>query len=281
LVADGFLGARWGIAAIGAEVLVAEGKLQEAVDWLHARLTGLGIPATEPDDELLTEYASAAAELAQAARDANDPAGATRVVASLDYVLDAWPWEPFSWCDVASVGWSRHRALFHAEVARCRDDSDQVELWARAIDACAAADRPWHRAVSQWRYAEAAIAGGRPPVEVGEVLRAARRTANELGAEPLRRSIESLARRVRITLREPEPIVVPEQEGSVISALTPREREILAFLVAGRSNGEIANQLVISDKTVSVHVSSILRKTGTTTRFEAAALAERLVGPGA
>jgi DNA-binding NarL/FixJ family response regulator len=47
-------------------------------------------------------------------------------------------------------------------------------------------------------------------------------------------------------------------------------------LVAGRSNGEIAKELVISDKTVSVHVSSILRKTRTATRVEAAALAERL-----
>jgi DNA-binding NarL/FixJ family response regulator len=46
--------------------------------------------------------------------------------------------------------------------------------------------------------------------------------------------------------------------------------------VAGRSNGEIAKELVISDKTVSVHVSNILRKTGTSTRIEAAALAKRL-----
>jgi DNA-binding NarL/FixJ family response regulator len=58
--------------------------------------------------------------------------------------------------------------------------------------------------------------------------------------------------------------------------LTLREREILAFLVAGRSNGEIAKELVISSKTVSVHVSNILRKTETSSRVEAAALAERL-----
>ena len=51
--------------------------------------------------------------------------------------------------------------------------------------------------------------------------------------------------------------------------------------VAGRSNGEIAKDLVITDKTVSAHVSNILRKTGTASRLEAAALAVRLNGPGA
>ncbi|WUJ56457.1 LuxR C-terminal-related transcriptional regulator [Kribbella sp. NBC_00382] len=64
-----------------------------------------------------------------------------------------------------------------------------------------------------------------------------------------------------------------------MSALTARELEILGFLVAGRSNGEIAKELFISGKTVSVHVSNILRKTGTASRLEAAALAERLGGP--
>jgi DNA-binding NarL/FixJ family response regulator len=62
--------------------------------------------------------------------------------------------------------------------------------------------------------------------------------------------------------------------------LTGREREILSYLIAGRSNSEIAKELFISDKTASVHVSNILRKTGTSSRLEAAALAERLGGPG-
>jgi DNA-binding NarL/FixJ family response regulator len=68
---------------------------------------------------------------------------------------------------------------------------------------------------------------------------------------------------------------VPVADRPVLAGLTDREREVLAFLVAGRSNGEIAKELFISDKTVSVHVSNILRKTGTTSRVAAAALAER------
>lgn len=58
-------------------------------------------------------------------------------------------------------------------------------------------------------------------------------------------------------------------------ALTPREREILALVAAGRSNGEIATQLFISAKTVSVHVSNLMAKLGAASRTEAAALARR------
>ncbi|WP_165549795.1 helix-turn-helix transcriptional regulator [Kribbella speibonae] len=280
LIAEDFDGIRDSLAAGGADVLLAEGKPQEAVDWLRIRLTGTDAAPDPEDDDGLALYANAAAELAQAARDAGDPGGAAQAVKGLDDVLDGWPWKPFTRHQTESAAHSMWRALFYAEVARCRGDADQAARWEEAIDACAAAEAPWHRAVCQWRYAEAAIAAGQPPVIVAGVLRDARRCADELGAQPLLGSIESLARRARITLREPAKIVVPDQEQTVLSALTPREREILAFLVTGRSNGEIAKDLVISDKTVSVHVSSILRKTGTATRFEAAALAERLGGPG-
>ncbi|GAA4121127.1 helix-turn-helix transcriptional regulator [Nocardioides fonticola] len=58
-------------------------------------------------------------------------------------------------------------------------------------------------------------------------------------------------------------------------ALTHREREILALVAEGRSNGEIAKALFISTKTVSVHVSNILGKLGASGRTEAAAIARR------
>jgi DNA-binding CsgD family transcriptional regulator len=58
--------------------------------------------------------------------------------------------------------------------------------------------------------------------------------------------------------------------------LTAREREILAHIVAGLTYGEIARELMISEKTVSVHVSHLLHKTGTTNRAELAQLARRL-----
>jgi DNA-binding NarL/FixJ family response regulator len=130
--------------------------------------------------------------------------------------------------------------------------------------------------VARLRCANALIATGSAGADVSELLRQAHRTAVELGARPLQEEVESLARMARVTLREPAPIADTPRAPAALAGLTAREREILAFLVAGRSNGEIAKELVISDKTVSVHVSNILRKTGTSTRVEAAALAERL-----
>jgi DNA-binding CsgD family transcriptional regulator len=59
------------------------------------------------------------------------------------------------------------------------------------------------------------------------------------------------------------------------SRLTPREREVLRLLVAGRSNHEIAAELFIGYRTAMTHVSNILRKLGVATRTEAAAEAVR------
>ena len=58
--------------------------------------------------------------------------------------------------------------------------------------------------------------------------------------------------------------------------LTEREREVLVALAGGRTNREIAEELVISDKTASVHVSNILRKLDVSGRQEAARIAHRL-----
>jgi ATP/maltotriose-dependent transcriptional regulator MalT len=65
----------------------------------------------------------------------------------------------------------------------------------------------------------------------------------------------------------------PSTDGA--SPLTKREREVLAFVAAGRSNREIANELVVSQHTVHRHVANILRKLGEPTRAAAAARAAR------
>jgi DNA-binding NarL/FixJ family response regulator len=58
--------------------------------------------------------------------------------------------------------------------------------------------------------------------------------------------------------------------------LTPRELEVLGLLVEGRSNRQIAEELFISGKTASVHVTRILAKLGVHSRRDAAVLARQL-----
>jgi DNA-binding CsgD family transcriptional regulator len=57
--------------------------------------------------------------------------------------------------------------------------------------------------------------------------------------------------------------------------LTPREREVLQLVVAGRSNPEIAAALFLSRRTVTTHLTNIFAKLGVTGRAEAAVLAVR------
>jgi DNA-binding CsgD family transcriptional regulator len=161
-----------------------------------------------------------------------------------------------------------------AWLARAEADHTRIEgrsdpdRWAAAAEAFGYG-YVYEEARARWRLAEALLLDGRHDDAETEA-RAAHDVAVRLGAEPLRAELEALARRGRLDLGP----AAPPSEGA--AGLTPRELEVLRLVAAGRSNGQIAEALFISRKTVSVHVSNILAKLGVHSRTEAAAAAHRL-----
>ena len=141
------------------------------------------------------------------------------------------------------------------------DQSDSpVDEWTGVRDRWRALGQPYPEAYASLRLAESELAAGDRRAASRELATAAT-LAEQLGAAPLAALIADVAHRAGI-----ETVRAPTLDG-----LTTREREILARVVAGESNRDIATALFISPKTVSVHVSALLRKFGVSGRGDLSA----------
>lgn len=162
-------------------------------------------------------------------------------------------------------------ARAEAQWARATSGPD-VAAWEKAVAAFGYGD-VYERARCQLRLAQALVTAERRD-EAAEHAREVRDTAARLGAVLLRDSVDQLVRRARLADTSPAAAGTP--------VLTSRENNVLRLLALGRTNRQIGEELFISGKTASVHVSNILAKLGAASRTEAVALAYRegLIEPG-
>ena len=242
-------------AMVAAELALAHGD--PAVGW---REVAGAIESTRPapghDLPLLAVGARALAARARLAEpDAEWFRDAARIREALDTIGD---WGPASM-------W---RGVVEAELAGTV--GDEPEPWRVVREAVGL---PAHLcAYARYRLAMALAAAGQRGAAAGALQEAAER-ADHLGAGLIRGWIDDLGRRAGIRL--PDQRADPSSDDREHVGLTVREREVLRLVAAGRSNRQIGEELFISAKTVSVHVSNILTKLGVSARGEAAAFAHR------
>ncbi|WP_094220594.1 helix-turn-helix transcriptional regulator [Streptomyces diastatochromogenes] len=183
--------------------------------------------------------------------------------------------------------WDAYERWTRAELHRAHG-TDTAAVWSDVVTDFECLDRPYDLARVRRRLAQALLeeaAGDDERDRATELLRLAGAVADHLGAHPLAEAVALLAQRARLTLTLPHARLrsrggtpVPRQalDPAESLGLTNRERDVLRLVSTGRTNRQIAEELFISPKTASVHVSNILSKLGVAGRGEAAAVAHRL-----
>jgi DNA-binding CsgD family transcriptional regulator/tetratricopeptide (TPR) repeat protein len=242
---------------------------------------GLDVVARHPDDVFLAApllWHGLRAEAEAAALGDRDPEAVRRLVELLrDLERKAPTTVPALRRTV--IAYAR---MCRAELSRVQGASDP-EVWRDVAEKWSALLNPYPAAYAQLRRADALLDGvRRPSTEATACLRAAATTAHEMGAAPFLAELESIAARAGVS---PESLVDSPVEGSVIgapprapelSALTPREHQVLQAVAEGLTNRQVGRRLEMKERTVAVHVSNVLRKTNTRSRTQAAALLQRV-----
>ncbi len=257
--------------AVRAEVLLGAGDAEGAFQAALAGATSDGVPPTMCQ-WLMPLAARALADLAERARDAGEPDADVSTL--LDELIAKFPHvmtEPGETTELWDTQVEALELIYTAERLRGRNDPASADAWISAVEWTSKGRLAWEETYASLRAAEALLGARRDRSRGADVLRHGLELAEQLQAQPIRERLEDLAVRARI------PTTTPDDRSVVVAlpGLTQREREVLARITAGRTYGEIARELVISEKTVSTHVSHLLAKTGTSNRVELSGLARR------
>ena len=117
-----------------------------------------------------------------------------------------------------------------------------------------------------------------PPEQLVEAIRVAYRGESLLDPEVAARLLDRFSSMVEKPTSsaaiKPNDKLSPATDKS--PKLTPREQEVLILIAQGLRNREIAEQLVIAERTVKIHVGNILGKLNAANRTEAVAIAIKL-----
>jgi DNA-binding CsgD family transcriptional regulator/tetratricopeptide (TPR) repeat protein len=161
--------------------------------------------------------------------------------------------------------WAQRAAAEHVRLrwqsgVNIPSPGEMVDAWRAAADRFEQLGHRFETARSKARLAAALHAAGHEK-DAADMRAEVEAAARLMGAQPLLRELGS----------PPDAAVDPNARGG--QPLTVRELEVLRLVSIGRSNRQIADQLYISAKTASVHVSNILSKLGARSRTEAVAIA--------
>jgi DNA-binding CsgD family transcriptional regulator len=264
------------------EIRWSSGDLTGAVEAALADIPRVAPLDPDHADELALWCLRSIADLAESRRAPDRAPGVLPSLARLDLARTVIAAEP-----AASAGQDNlHLAmatLIAAERARCTAGTDQIQRWRAARDAASEASLAWESGWAGYQLGRALLVERGHRQEATESLRTAYAAMARLGAKPLAERIRSVGAQAHLPIDETATLAsidLVDRPSWEPPGITGREREVLAQIITGRTYAEIARDLFISRKTVSVHVSNLLRKTGTTNRIELAALVAAQPGPG-
>jgi len=147
--------------------------------------------------------------------------------------------------------------------------ADAEPHFAAAVADPAGAAWPFERAQAQLSYGEW-LRRQRRINDAKPVLTAALETFRRLGAAPWSRRAEAELRACGVTV-----VTATAPDGAGLAALTPQQREIVVLAGRGLTNGEIADRLYLSPRTVASHLYRSYPKLGIAGRHQLAALIAR------